>query len=198
MLAEVADDHVHATAFGNAATISRWREIEVELGIAGSTVLHSIGRRIRRAGARPSPFPSKLARALGHDDAHPTSVSRGSRTLTDYVRAQIQEVIRGDVALRNGDDPIHDTRVAVRRLRSTFRTFKKAFDEGAVRDLDTELTWYGALLGEVRDHEVLRHRFAGAIAEIPVELVLGPVATTVEQRLFTAQLDHRKRSSRRR
>ena len=43
------------------------------------------------------------------------------------------------------------------------------------------------LLGEVRDREVLRELLAGAVRDLPPELVLGPVAERIEHRLSVEQ-----------
>lgn len=74
--------------------------------------------------------------------------------VVDYLISQIDQVGAGTVGLRNGDDPIHDTRVAIRRLRSMLRVFDKALDGAAIGDMDGELKWFAALLGEVRDCQV--------------------------------------------
>jgi inorganic triphosphatase YgiF len=68
-LAEVADDRVTATRLDRPASAPvMWREIEVEALTTGSRaqdVLAAAGQALRRAGARPSPSASKLARLLG-------------------------------------------------------------------------------------------------------------------------------------
>jgi CHAD domain-containing protein len=56
------------------------------------------------------------------------------------------------VADRSG---VHPSRVAVRRARSTLRTFAACFDEGTRRQLDAALLAHARRLGTVRDHEVL-------------------------------------------
>jgi inorganic triphosphatase YgiF len=64
---------------------------------------------------------------------------------------QIEAIFDGDMGLRRGQDPMHDTRVAIRRLRSTIRVFGKLLDRSAAGHLDEELKWFAGLLGEVRD-----------------------------------------------
>ncbi len=59
-LAEIDDDTVHASASGQIATASTWREVEVELGNDELELLYALGKRLRRAGARPSATSSKL------------------------------------------------------------------------------------------------------------------------------------------
>jgi CHAD domain-containing protein len=105
----------------------------------------------------------------------------------DYLNAQIDQIVTGDAELRQsrGSDPdsIHDTRVAVRRLRSTMRVFQKSFDGPNIADLDGELKWFAGLLGEVRDCQVQRDRFNHALDRMPNELVLGPVRARIRNEL---------------
>ena len=98
----------------------------------------------------------------------------------------------GDLGLRRGQDPIHDTRVASRRLRSTLKVFGKLLNADAVGDIDTELKWFAGLLGEVRDCQVQRKRFHTALAELPPELVLGPVVGRIDSDLTSTQVRARK------
>jgi CHAD domain-containing protein len=62
-------------------------------------------------------------------------------------------------------DPVHDARVATRRLRSDLKTLEPYLSP--VEGLRTELGWLGGLLGEVRDLDVLIERMRAQIAELP-------------------------------
>jgi CHAD domain-containing protein len=73
--------------------------------------------------------------------------------------------------------------VAVRRLRSTLRVFAELFDPGEAARLEEELVWWANLLGEVRDLDILTQRQAALLAEVPPELILGPVASTIQTEL---------------
>lgn len=115
----------------------------------------------------------------------------GTASVADYVREQISAIRDGDAALRRGEDPIHATRVAIRKLRSTLRVFADAFDPGVATRLDEELSWCAGILGHVRDHEVQRARFAQAVANLPGEWVLGPVAADIETTLAAEQRSYR-------
>jgi len=115
----------------------------------------------------------------------------GVAPVVAYVREQINAIRDGDAALRRGEDPIHATRVAIRRLRSTLRVFGDAFDPADATGLDEELSWYAGILGHVRDHEVQRARFAQAVVDLPDEWVLGPVATDIETTLAAEQRTYR-------
>ena len=98
-----------------------WREVEVErTGV--STMPKKLRRRLRAAGAHHSVYPTKLAHATGMPTRRALSAAAGA--LTDYLNEQVDQVILGDIALRRGQDPIHDTRVAIRRIRNVMRVFK--------------------------------------------------------------------------
>jgi CHAD domain-containing protein len=68
VLAEVADDHVTGTAFpaepGEAAVVTAWREVEVELVTGDEDLLGAVGAALVDAGAEPARSPSKLTRVL--------------------------------------------------------------------------------------------------------------------------------------
>jgi hypothetical protein len=73
MLAEIADDLVSGSLPGPAQggpaglrwrEVSRWREVEVELGAGSRDLLDSVGDLLLRAGAVRSAAPSKLSRVL--------------------------------------------------------------------------------------------------------------------------------------
>lgn len=190
LLAEVADDRVHATAVGDNARASAWREVEVEVGEGGDEkLLERIGKRLTRDAARPSGWESKLDRTLSPDTTPDLARADGTaRTvLLAYLEAQVEAIVAGDVWLRRGLDPIHSARVAIRRFRSTLRVFRDLFEPGQRDTLDAELKWYAGILGEVRDRQVQRERFARAVAKQPVELVMGPVAARIEDDLLAEQ-----------
>jgi CHAD domain-containing protein len=103
--------------------------------------------------------------------------------LGDYVAEQCTVIIDSEAELRAGENVIHMTRVAVRRLRSTIRVFADLFDASEAGHLEEELVWWAGLLGEVRDLDILAQRQAALLAELPAELILGPVASTIEAEL---------------
>lgn len=189
LCAEVADDHVRASIDHR---LLAWREIEVELGPAARSVPRRLLDRLTEAGATPSRHPSKLARVAGVRTAQAEDDNPAARALSSYLTEQIDNVFIGDLALRRGSDPIHDTRVAIRRLRSTLRVFGKLLEGPITTHVDDELKWFAGLLGEVRDCQVQRHRFQAALAELPDELVLGPVANRINTDLQSDQLQARK------
>lgn len=182
-LVELAEDTVRASV---GADDQDWREVEVELGASGDEkLLDFVGRRLRQAGARPSRYPSKLARVLPLDERPPAG------PLTAYLRAQHDRLIGEDMGLRRGRGDVHDARVAIRRMRSTLRTFGALFEAEPRHWLDDELRWFAGLLGEVRDREVLRSHLDGALDELPVEQVLGPVRARIDEQLFSEAVEQR-------
>jgi CHAD domain-containing protein len=74
-------------------------------------------------------------------------------------------------------------RVATRRLRSTLRTFRPLLDADRTEPLRRELHWLADLLGAVRDGDVQAERLADEVGAVPPDLVLGPVAERVRERL---------------
>lgn len=187
--AELADDRVQAL-IGDRSV--KWREIEVELGPEADALPRRLVKLLEKAGAKPSRYPSKLSRALPPPPTLTPGGPGGTGVFARYLHAQIDDVFAGDLGLRRGQDPIHDTRVAIRRLRSTLRVFGKLLDTDAVGDIDGELKWFAGLLGEVRDCQVQRRRFDTALADLPSELVLGPVAGRIDNDLQGIELRARQ------
>ncbi len=111
------------------------------------------------------------------------------QTVADLVRAYLSEqagtIIDAEPRLRAHEPVIHTTRVACRRLRSTLRTYGDLVDVARAGVLEDELVWFAGLLGEVRDLEVLEARLLADLAELPAELVVGPVASHIETELTT-------------
>jgi CHAD domain-containing protein len=85
------------------------------------------------------------------------------------IRDDTRALADGEIAVRatgSGDD-VHRARVATRALRSNLRTFESLLDEEWVIETRAELAWIAALLGRVRDLDVLRGRLADAVAQLP-------------------------------
>jgi CHAD domain-containing protein len=184
VLAELVDDHVRASV---GERLLAWREVEVEL-VSADSPPKRLTKRLLAAGARPSRYPSKLAHAV---PARSGQAESRQSALAVYLIAQIDQIIAGDLGLRRHQDPIHDTRVAIRRLRSTLRVFAKELDPAEITGMDDELKWFAGLLGEVRDCQVQQRRFSNALDELSDELVLGPVRARVRSDLQSVELPAR-------
>ena len=95
------------------------------------------------------------------------------KTLNDLIGAYIAEqctvIIDAEDRLRVGENVVHTTRVAVRRLRSTIRVFADLFDVPQAGALEDELVWWAGLLGEVRDLDILTARLLDLLDDLPPE-----------------------------
>jgi CHAD domain-containing protein len=215
VLAEVADDHVTGTALpagpGEAAVVTVWREVEVELVDGDEELLAAVAAALVAAGARPADSPSKLSRVLadrlpavdraaaGPDSAprRPAAAGRkgkrGDRRRStagapagEVVRAalelQVQALQDADLMVRTGQhDAVHQVRVACRRLRSTLAAFRPVLDRTQTDPLREELAQVGSALSPARDAEVALAHLRELVAAQPPELVLGPVAARLQQ-----------------
>ncbi|GAA4920032.1 CYTH and CHAD domain-containing protein [Streptomyces coeruleoprunus] len=182
VLAELSTDTVHAERLTGGGTSAEWTEIEVELADgADPALLDAVDKRLRKAGIRPAAAPSKLARALtGTGTPPPAPPTPADRTAGDHVlahlRAQVDALLTYDAAVRRDQpDAVHQMRVATRRLRSAFRSYRKVLDRDVTDPLAGELKWVAAELGVERDQEVLTERLRTALDGVPRTLLLGPV-----------------------
>ncbi|MGA4798918.1 CHAD domain-containing protein [Streptomyces lavendulocolor] len=182
LLAEASTDTVRAERLtgGDTGTVE-WTEIEVELADGGDPAfLDTVDKRLRKKGLKPSGAPSKLAKALrdtGWRPAEPPEEdgTAGGRVLA-HLRKHTDELVTHDAAVRRDlPDSVHRMRVATRRLRSAFRTYKKILDPAVTGPVADELKWLAHELGVDRDQEVLAERLTARIDALPVTLLLGPV-----------------------
>ncbi|WP_214108049.1 CYTH and CHAD domain-containing protein [Acrocarpospora catenulata] len=178
VLAEIADDRVKGTVFGEPPVAARWREVETELVKGEEKLLRRLGKRLGRAGAVPAASANKLARLFG--DAVPvrpvTAAPAGTAgaVVVDYFQSQVAHLIAHDVPVRHAEpDAVHQARVACRRMRSTLKAFATLIE--GTEGLQEELRWLGAVLGEVRDLEVIRARFAKHLSGLDEGQIVGPI-----------------------
>ncbi|MYQ40203.1 CHAD domain-containing protein [Streptomyces sp. LamerLS-316] len=205
LLAELSIDEVLAerlTEEGHGTT-SAWTELEVELADdADPAVLDAVERRLRKAGIRPSAAPSKLARALAATAPGAPSPAKtktpSPRTAGDhvlaYVRRQVTALVELDPAVRRDlPDSVHRMRVATRRLRSAFRTYRKILDRRVTDPLRDDLKWLAAELGVDRDQEVLDARLRAHASQVPAPLLLGPVSARLKLTSVARRTGSRRR-----
>jgi len=178
----VADDAVVGHDLVDGRRIA-WHEIEVELVEGDDDLLDTVDRRLRKAGARPV-ATAKVRRVLGDRLREVPPASDGAAgVVSGYAAAARDALVANDPGARDGVvDPVHDMRVAVRRLRSTFRTFRALWEPAAIAHVRAELSWLGARLGAVRDAQVMRPRLEKAVDRLAPVLVRGPVAARIQER----------------
>ncbi|MEU4077312.1 metal-binding protein [Streptomyces venezuelae] len=190
LLAELSVDAVHAERLTGGGETA-WTEIEVELADdTDPAILDAVEKRLRKAGIRPSDAPSKLARALAETGPEPqappvepgTPGTAGAAVLA-YVRAQVEAIVAHDPAVRRDlPDAVHQLRVACRRLRSAFKTYRKVLDREVTDPIGEELKWLAGELGVARDQEVLDERLRARLDDLPRTLLLGPVRARLRRR----------------
>jgi len=205
-LAEVALDEVAAQSLGASTTLSRWNELEIELTGGRPRLLRAAAGRLRRSGLRPAERSAKLERALAVD-TRPliTSAPSGGRAgaadgrpragdvVSAYVSAQAGRLKALDAAVRRDEpDAVHQMRVTTRRLRAALQAFPMVLPKPATAGLRDELRWLGRVLGDARDAEVLDQHFQAALADLPVELVIGPAKARVTAHFAPEQAAARK------
>ncbi|HEX4745299.1 MAG TPA: CYTH and CHAD domain-containing protein [Gaiellaceae bacterium] len=188
LIGGVVDDAV--SVLGDEHTPTSFRELEVEIGDEMTpTLLDALVERLRQAGAGSHDHTAKYIRALGDLPLMPeVPVSDLARDASagDVVRRAIAlSVIRlvlHDPVVRLDVDPegVHQARVATRRLRSDLRTFRSLVQRDFAARVRDELGWIAAILGEVRDGDVLLERLRSRSAELPEDeraRVAGVLAT---------------------
>ncbi|KRF07576.1 hypothetical protein ASG88_01720 [Nocardioides sp. Soil777] len=174
VVAELCDDRVRAEALpvvaGEGLTTDAWREWELELVEGGRAVFGALDPVLRSAGASPATRASKVARILADRlpvDGWRRHSATGATTVGEvclgYLAAQLDRLLEQDRELRSGrvDEPVHQIRVAARRLRSALATFRPLVTKDAAGTADAlreELRWLGSSLGDARDLTVLRGR----------------------------------------
>ncbi|MFC9732765.1 CHAD domain-containing protein [Streptomyces roseolus] len=184
VLAEVSVDTVRADRLLAGDGTAAWTEIEVELADdADPALLDAVEKRLGKAGIHPSDAPSKLARALDatglapepRHPARPDGDGTARAAVLAYVREQTDALVRFDPAVRRDlPDAVHQLRVACRRLRSAFKTYRKVLDREVTDPIGAELKWLAGELGHARDQEVLAARLAEALDGLGREQVHGP------------------------
>jgi inorganic triphosphatase YgiF len=200
-LAEVADDAVSATRLSGpdgTVEVRSWREVEVELVQGDRDLLARVGERLVAAGAQRTARASKLARALGLEEEQADEVreepprKKGGKKHRDpgpsagevvlkVLREQVTTLQLTDVGLRTGtDDGLRRMRIACRSLRATLAAFRPVLEREATDPLREELGALAGRLSEARDDEVAFAALRAAVAELPVELVLGPVVARLQ------------------
>ena len=201
-LGELVEDRVSAHTLGSSTEATSWREIEVELAEHGTpTLLDRIEKSLLAAGARRSEAPSKLSRVLAdrlaEDSDQPVTGAAGSagQFVLGYLRTQAEALRRNDLLVRqDSPDSVHQMRVASRRMRSALQAYRRLLDREATRPLTEELKWLANELAPARDTEVMAGRFARMLDELPPELVLGQVSTTLNRTFARQQADARERA----
>lgn len=176
---EFCDDHVSTDSFATAGAGGDWREWEAELvdpsRPGARDHLAAVATACTDAGATTSSSSSKLARTLG---PLPDVTDKGISPVKDALREDLHRVLDHDPAARRVTMVgVHQMRVAVRGLRSTISSFAKELEaETEHTDIDLagvleELKVLAAVLGKVRDIQVVDERLGALAAGYPEDVV---------------------------
>lgn len=169
---------------------STFVELEVELKQGEPEGLARIAKELERAGARKTAGEPKLFRVLS---VEPRAERRKQpfAALCALLRTQLDEILAHDPGTRLGKDPesLHDMRVAIRRSRALLRA-GRTLVASDTQMLDLELKWIGAVLGDVRDLDVMLERLREGAA------LLDPADRAAAARLLRS-LERRRGRARR-
>jgi inorganic triphosphatase YgiF len=85
-----------------------------------------------------------------------------------YVHEQAETIRATDPQVRrDAPEAVHYMRVACRRMRSSFQSFRALLDRSRTDDLVVELRWLAGELGGARDLEVQEARIVADVAALP-------------------------------
>lgn len=187
-LLELVDDHVDVDANGGRTT---FRELELEVvtdSPEASRAAADIGAALEARGARPSSL-SKAASALGQ--VGPPDVPEfppvgpdglAVDALRGVLARHVRHLLTADVAVRRDlPDSVHQMRVAARRLRSTFSTYRTLLDPEAIAYAREDLAWLARELGAVRDTEVIHELLLDLVDSLPEEIDRTTARSTIDR-----------------
>ncbi len=101
------------------------------------------------------------------------------------IAASVKRLFDNERGVLAGKDAeaVHQARVAVRRLRSDLKSFRRFFDKRWSGRLRQELAWLGTELGAMRDLDVQLERLASGAAQIPSDndRALAAVLDTIRE-----------------
>lgn len=138
--------------------------------------------------------PRSKSRSGSRSTAAEVNRSAGAEALARYVATQSRIILDGRVSLLAGENPVHGTRVAIRRLRAILRVYADFLDlsPAEAAHLDSELSWYAGVWGAVRDIQVQRPIIAALVDDLP----LSPTARTSAPPEIARALDRREDAAR--
>ncbi len=155
-LRAVADEHpvcrvrLHDVADPMLArTLAGTLDLAVPVATLAEAALRVAGRSV------PGPVPAPLAPGQSVSEAFATLLARQAGVLLRLAPL---------AAAGEGVEPVHQMRVALRRLRSAKKLFRRALDCPALQALTPELRALSARLGPARDWDVFAAGTGSAVA----------------------------------
>ncbi|MFD8192908.1 CYTH and CHAD domain-containing protein [Streptomyces wuyuanensis] len=199
-LAETEPGPATATGAGAVSAAAR-RKSTAAAGPADTAAAHAEEQASSRhadafapAGGARAPKAPEAAKSVRHRGARLGSGQAGEHVLA-YLREQRDAIVALDPAVRRDlPDSVHQMRVATRRMRSAFKSFRKIVDRSVTDPVGEELKWLAGELGTARDQEVMAERLRGRLDELPHRLLLGPVRSRLRIWATSHRADARRRS----
>src|SRR5690606_17688598 len=123
----------------------------------------------------PAPSPAAAPKKKRRTRPVGEPVTAGDHALA-YVRAQRDALVELDPAVRQDvPDAVHRMRVATRRLRSTFRSYRSGLRRGTADAVGADVNRLAGELRLERHQDVLAERLTTALDRPPDDLLRGPV-----------------------
>ena len=169
-VADVVLDNV--TVLKDGTMIQRFRELEIELVNGDNSILSDLEGQLRRAGAEDHDGRPKLFRALSLPPPDLEASPAVDAPTVDHVKWTLGRhtrwLLAHDPGTRLGREPesLHQMRVATRQLRAILRATKPLLVPEWADSLQSELRWFGQLLGPARDLDVQLAYFHGESAAL--------------------------------
>ena len=190
-IAEVVTDDV---AVLDGQRVSKtFAEVEIELIAGDRRALQSIERAVKRLGARRTDGRTKIARALGIRDVPSQRPKTDAERIRLYIAQCYVDLLAADPGVRLGVDaePVHDLRVAVRRLRALLRAARPMLAVDWAERLREELDWLGRALGPLRDLDVLSEHLRAEADALPEadRILVEPALAALEAEHAAARAD---------
>ena len=169
-------------------------EIEVELRSGKEKEFAAIVTALREAGAYDGDSRPKVFQALNLDVSSPCLPESApfSERLKTILQKQLRDILLHDPGTRFGKDPeeLHQMRVGIRRFRALLRASRVLLEPEWYASLQEELRWLGAMLGTVRDQDVLIEQLYTEAHALP------PAERKTFERLLTTFETHRAQARR--
>ena len=169
-------------------------EIEVELRSGKEKEFAAIVTALREAGAYDGDSRPKVFQALNLNVSSPCLPESApfSERLKTILQKQLRDILLHDPGTRFGKDPeeLHQMRVGIRRFRALLRASRVLLEPEWYASLQEELRWLGAMLGTVRDQDVLIEQLYTEAHALP------PAERKTFERLLTTFETHRAQARR--
>jgi inorganic triphosphatase YgiF len=181
-------------------------ELELELKAGSVPALFDLALRIAQATPVALEARSKAERGYAlFRNAKQAPVKASAPPLSDEMSVSdafaavawenLRQIQANEAGTLGGEDPefLHQMRVALRRLRSTFSAFSHALPPDCDAKVKTDLRWLGSRLGPARDWDVFVTQTLPSVrAAVGDRAAFGPLVAGAKMRRTAAQREVRR------